>query len=89
MRRDLADRGMTPGEDRPRAAKRAQADLYVEVHYNCAGPGNTESKGVETYCLTTAGANSTNGGSDGYPALKGNKAIRVDPANEGIRNTRE
>ena len=59
-------------EDRPRAAKRAQADLYVEVHYNCAGPGNTESKGVETYCLTTAGANSTNGGSDGYPALKGN-----------------
>jgi N-acetylmuramoyl-L-alanine amidase len=60
-------------EDRPRLAKHGKADLFVELHYNCAGPGNTESRGVEVYCLTPAGANSTNGGSDSYPPLPGNR----------------
>jgi N-acetylmuramoyl-L-alanine amidase len=61
-------------EDRPRLAKKAKADLYLELHYNCAGPGNSESRGVEVYCLTPPGANSTNGGSDTYPGpLAGNK----------------
>jgi N-acetylmuramoyl-L-alanine amidase len=60
-------------EDRPRLAKREKAELFVELHYNCAGPGNSESKGVEVYCLTPAGANSTNGGCDQYPSLQGNK----------------
>src|SRR5262249_3492089 len=49
-------------EDRPRLAKSGHADVYVELHYNCAGPGNTESRGVEVYCLTPSGAISTNGG---------------------------
>ena len=35
--------------------------------------GSTESKGLEVYCLTPAGADSTNGGADHYPALQGNK----------------
>ncbi len=66
-------------EERTRLAKRGKANLYVELHYNCAGPGNTESKGVEVYCLTLDGANSTNGGSDQYrAALAGN---RHDPKN--------
>lgn len=60
-------------EDRPRLARREKADVFVELHYNCAGPGNTESKGVEVYCLTPAGANSTNGGCDQYPSLQGNR----------------
>jgi N-acetylmuramoyl-L-alanine amidase len=61
-------------EDRARLAKRVKADAYLELHYNCAGPGNNESKGVEVYCLTPSGANSTNGGSDSYPnPLPGNR----------------
>ena len=34
-------------EDRARLAKRGKADLYVELHYNCAGGNNSDSKGVE------------------------------------------
>jgi N-acetylmuramoyl-L-alanine amidase len=60
-------------EDRPRLAKRGKADLYVELHYNCAGVANTDVRGVEVYCLTPAGANSTNGGADSYPPLPGNR----------------
>jgi len=41
-------------------AKRARADLFVSLHYNAAGSGNTEAKGVETYCITPAGVPSTN-----------------------------
>lgn len=61
-------------EDRARIAKRSKADLYVELHYNSAGAISTESRGVEVYCLTPAGANSTNGGSDHYGEfLPGNR----------------
>jgi N-acetylmuramoyl-L-alanine amidase len=61
-------------EDRPRLAKRAKADVFLELHYNCANAGNTESRGVEVYCLTPAGAASTNGGTDSYPGpLPGNR----------------
>lgn len=61
-------------EDRPRLAKRGKADVFLELHYNCAGPGNTESRGVEVYCLTPVGATSTNGGADSYPGpLPGNR----------------
>jgi N-acetylmuramoyl-L-alanine amidase len=60
-------------EDRARLAKRGKADIYLELHYNCAGGNNSESRGVEVYCLTPAGANSTNGGSDQYPPLAGNR----------------
>jgi N-acetylmuramoyl-L-alanine amidase len=42
-------------------ANRARADLFITVHYNAAS--EVTAKGVETYCLTPAGATSTNGGS--------------------------
>jgi N-acetylmuramoyl-L-alanine amidase len=60
-------------EERPRLAKRGRADLFLELHYNCAGPGNTESRGVEVYYLTPPGASSTNGGADSYGPLPGNR----------------
>jgi N-acetylmuramoyl-L-alanine amidase len=49
-------------EERPRIAQRAKADLYVELHYNSAGSGNSTARGVEVYCLTPGGASSTNSG---------------------------
>lgn len=61
-------------EERTRMAKRAGADVYLDLHYNSA-PSNPESKGVEVYCLTPHGAISTNGGGrDEFPAtLAGNR----------------
>ena len=48
-------------EDRPAAATKAKADLYLSVHFNAFdGPGSADVGGVETYCLTPAGASSTN-----------------------------
>jgi N-acetylmuramoyl-L-alanine amidase len=47
-------------EERPALAQRKGADLYVCLHYNCANPGNHETTGIEVYCLTPAGARSTN-----------------------------
>jgi len=41
-------------------AKRRGADLFVSLHFNSAGRGNEEVKGVEVYCLTPAAAHSTN-----------------------------
>jgi N-acetylmuramoyl-L-alanine amidase len=48
------------GEQAARA-NRAGADLFINLHYNAAI--ETDASGVETYCLTPAGAVSTNGGS--------------------------
>jgi N-acetylmuramoyl-L-alanine amidase len=45
--------------DRPETARRAGADLFVSLHYN-AGP--SEVHGLEVYCLTPSGANSSNAG---------------------------
>jgi len=47
-------------EDRVAAAKRQRADLFVSLHYNSSGRGRAGAKGVECYCLTPAGATSTN-----------------------------
>lgn len=44
---------------RPETARHAGADLFVSLHYN-AGP--SEVHGLEVYCLTPAGANSSNAG---------------------------
>jgi N-acetylmuramoyl-L-alanine amidase len=61
-------------DERPKLAQRGKADVYLEVHYNSAGAPNNEIRGVETYCLTPAGANSTNGGSEQYGGgLAGNR----------------
>ncbi|NMD19841.1 MAG: N-acetylmuramoyl-L-alanine amidase [Verrucomicrobia bacterium] len=47
-------------DDRVAAAWRARADLFISLHYNAASEGSAAVKGVETYCLTPAGAPSTN-----------------------------
>ena len=47
--------------DRAAEANRAEADLYVSLHFNgFDGPGNDAVQGLETYCLTPAGAPSSN-----------------------------
>ncbi len=47
--------------DRATEANRANADLYVSLHFNgFDGPGNDAVQGLETYCLTPAGAPSSN-----------------------------
>lgn len=48
-------------ESRAAAANRLGADLYVSLHFNAyEGPGENRVRGVETYCLTPAGASSSN-----------------------------
>ena len=49
-----------PLEDRPALANRQKADLFISLHFNIGPPG--EARGVEVYCLTPAGAISTNDG---------------------------
>jgi len=46
--------------ERTSIAKAARADLFVSLHYNGAGTAGREVRGVETYCETPAGAQSTN-----------------------------
>jgi N-acetylmuramoyl-L-alanine amidase len=57
--------------ERPAAASRAGADLFVSLHYN-SGPKGV--RGVEVHCLPPAGMNSSNGGGGrGHdPAYAGN-----------------
>ena len=47
-------------DERVMIARRAHADLFVSLHYNAASQGSPEARGIETYCLTPAGAPSTN-----------------------------
>ena len=47
-------------DQRPALARRCRADLFVSLHYNSAGNSNAGAKGVESYCVTPAGAASTN-----------------------------
>lgn len=46
--------------DRPDIANRRGADLFISLHWNAVSAGKNEVKGIETYCLTPAGAPSTN-----------------------------
>jgi N-acetylmuramoyl-L-alanine amidase len=59
---------------RPDIARRRGADLFISLHWNSAGSGRNEVKGVETYCLTPQGASSTNAGGEviGAGAKPGN-----------------
>jgi N-acetylmuramoyl-L-alanine amidase len=50
-------------EDRPELAKRRRADLFLSLHFNAFN--NSLVKGIETYCLTPAGAYSSNSGGEG------------------------
>ncbi|MBE6375399.1 MAG: N-acetylmuramoyl-L-alanine amidase [Lentisphaerae bacterium] len=56
--------------------KRYGSDLFVSVHVNSTSARTV--KGIETYCLTPAGAASSNGGKISNTVYAGNKQ---DPAN--------
>lgn len=49
---------------RPDIARRRKADLFVSLHWNSVDVGKNDVHGVETYCLTPAGAPSTNAGGE-------------------------
>jgi N-acetylmuramoyl-L-alanine amidase len=51
-------------ETRPALARSKGADLFVSLHFN-AFPRSAAVKGVEVYCLTPAGAFSSNSGGEG------------------------
>ena len=57
--------------ERPQIAERNHADLFISLHYNAAEGG---LRGVEVYCETPPGANSSNdgGGKSLRPAESGN-----------------
>lgn len=68
------DRYLAP-EERPVLANKAGADLYLSLHYNSGAGGGGVAKGLETYWLTLANGESTNGGqSRGY--MPGNRQDR-------------
>lgn len=46
--------------DRTETARRRQADLFLALHFNSSPSDRNEVRGVETYCLTAAGASSSN-----------------------------
>lgn len=46
--------------DRPGIAQRQGADLFISLHWNSVTAGKAEVKGAQTYCLTPAGAPSSN-----------------------------
>lgn len=64
-----------PLSDRPETAKRRDADLFVSLHFNAALSEKDQVRGVEVYCLTPAGAGSTNarGESGDTAACAGNR----------------
>lgn len=49
-------------------AKRRGADLFVCLHFNSSTRSRNEVKGIEVYCLTPAGASSTNARGEGSGA---------------------
>lgn len=62
-------------DDRSALAKKFGADLFVSLHFNASPSSKSTVRGVETYCLTPAGASSTNarGVGAGTGAYRGNK----------------
>ncbi|HLH52487.1 MAG TPA: N-acetylmuramoyl-L-alanine amidase [Verrucomicrobiae bacterium] len=51
--------------ERPDIARRRKADLFVSIHFNSTASAGGSVKGAEVYCLTPAGAPSTNAGGEG------------------------
>ena len=61
-------------EDKAKLAKRSKADVFLELHYNSAGAGQYDIRGVEVYCLTPVGANPPTAAADRYgDSLPGNR----------------
>jgi len=52
-------------EDRTAIARRKNADLFVCLHFNSVEQDRNEVKGAEIFCLTPAGATSTNARGEG------------------------
>jgi N-acetylmuramoyl-L-alanine amidase len=52
-------------EQRPEIAKRNNADLFISLHFNSAESSRTVVRGAEVYCMTPAGASSTNARGEG------------------------
>lgn len=58
---------------RPEIARRRAADLFISIHWNKL-PGNSQIRGAQTFCLTPAGASSSNsGGHGGAGSSPGNR----------------
>jgi N-acetylmuramoyl-L-alanine amidase len=51
--------------DRPDLARQRGADLFVSVHFNAAETSAASVRGAQVFCLTPAGASSTNTGGEG------------------------
>ena len=51
--------------ERSRLAGRRNADLFVSLHFNSAETARNTVRGAEVYCLTPAGASSTNARGEG------------------------
>jgi N-acetylmuramoyl-L-alanine amidase len=49
---------------RPDIARRRGADLFISLHWNSVQNGKSQVRGVETYCMTPAGASSSNAGGE-------------------------
>ena len=62
-------------DERPDAARLRKADLFLSLHFNSAGRGNSSVKGSEIYCMTPAFTSSTNARGEGGQtrAYPGNK----------------
>lgn len=54
--------------DRPEIARRRNADLFVSLHFNSVASSANTVRGAEVYCLTPAGAASTNARGEGAGA---------------------
>jgi N-acetylmuramoyl-L-alanine amidase len=50
---------------RPDLARRRKADLFVSLHFNSTESSRNSVQGAEVYCLTPAGASSTNARGEG------------------------
>jgi N-acetylmuramoyl-L-alanine amidase len=63
---------------RPLFARRKNADLFVCLHFNATDGPRDSAQGAESYCLTPAGASSTNargegGGEGAFPGNRSNE----------------
>jgi N-acetylmuramoyl-L-alanine amidase len=61
--------------NRPDIARRRGADLFISLHWNSVATGRSSVKGAQTYCLTPAGAPSSNAdaGAGGGGSNPGNR----------------
>ncbi len=67
-------------EERAAIANKRGADLFISLHFNSAGSSASSVQGAETYCLTPAGAASSND-SSGRGSKGGLTANRNDAKN--------